>query len=229
MGDFESGRTAERSWTECPRPKINRDRGEPCGSAPPTPPCVRVRTRRFDGFMRSSRAKEERARAWAAGRSGSTRATRTSVPSAPASRASPFATGAKASSIWIFCRMVRMSVSSYLSCLSFGPSPVARLLCPLLTSAPRSRPLRYRSVRTFRTRRRPPEVRPTAFIAYPPHLPPRPLMAVDFAIIGSLVPPGRPLIRFLSIGSRLCYTLPSDTASRRRPCASLILRRHQAG
>jgi hypothetical protein len=25
----------------------DRDRGEPCGSAPPTPPCVRVRTRRF--------------------------------------------------------------------------------------------------------------------------------------------------------------------------------------
>jgi hypothetical protein len=25
----------------------NRDRGEPHGSAPPTPPCVRVRTRRF--------------------------------------------------------------------------------------------------------------------------------------------------------------------------------------
>ena len=141
-------------------------------------------------------------------------------PSPPAPRPVP---------IWIFCRIVRMSVSSYLSCPSFGPSPVARLLCPLLTSAPRSRPLRYRSVRTFRTRRRPPEVRPTAFIAYPPHLPPRPLMAVDFAIIGSLVPPGRPHIRFLSIGSRLCYTLPSDTASRRRPCASLILRRQQAG
>ena len=34
----------------------NRDRGEPHGSAPPTPPCVRVRTRRFDGFKRSSRA-----------------------------------------------------------------------------------------------------------------------------------------------------------------------------
>ena len=42
------------------------------------------------------------------------------------------------------------------------------------------------------TRRRPPEVRPTAFAARPPDLPPRPLMAVDFAIIGSLVRPGRP-------------------------------------
>ena len=42
------------------------------------------------------------------------------------------------------------------------------------------------------TRRRPPEVRPTAFATRPPDLPPRPLMAVDFAIIGSLVRPGRP-------------------------------------
>ena len=30
----------------------NRDRGEPRGSSPPTPPCVRVRTRRFDGVKR---------------------------------------------------------------------------------------------------------------------------------------------------------------------------------
>ena len=89
--------------------------------------------------------------------------------------------------------------------------------------------LTSRSVRAFRTRRRPPEVRPTAFNAHPPDLPPRRLMALDFAITGSLVPPGRPLIRFLSIGSRLCYALPSDIPSRRCPCASLTLRRHQAG
>src|SRR3954454_2387510 len=43
-----------------------------------------------------------------------------------------------------------------------------------------------------RTRRRPPEVRSTAFAARPPDLPPRSLMAVDFAIICSLVRPGRP-------------------------------------
>ena len=33
---------------------MNRDRGEPRGPAPPTPPCVRVRTRRF-GWMRVHR------------------------------------------------------------------------------------------------------------------------------------------------------------------------------
>ena len=43
-----------------------------------------------------------------------------------------------------------------------------------------------------KSERRPPEVRPTAFAARPPDLPPRPLMAVDFAIACSLVRPGRP-------------------------------------
>ncbi|CAG9219792.1 hypothetical protein BCAR13_410127 [Paraburkholderia caribensis] len=31
---------------------INRDRGEPHGPTPPTPPCVRVRTRRFGSVDR---------------------------------------------------------------------------------------------------------------------------------------------------------------------------------
>src|ERR1019366_2354106 len=39
---------------------------------------------------------------------------------------------------------------------------------------------------------RSPEVRSTAFTARPPDLPPRSLMAVDFAIRCSLVRPGRP-------------------------------------
>src|SRR5499427_10755086 len=34
--------------TPLPRWAKDRDRGEPRGSAPPTPPCVRVRTRRFE-------------------------------------------------------------------------------------------------------------------------------------------------------------------------------------
>jgi hypothetical protein len=70
---------------------------------------------------------------------------------------------------------------------------------------------------------RPPVIRTTAFNAQPPHLPPAPLMVVDFAIACPLVRRRRPHIRFLFIGSRLCSTLPSDPASRRRPCASLSL------
>ena len=89
--------------------------------------------------------------------------------------------------------------------------------------------LAARSVRFAGHGRGPPEVSSDAFPAHPPNLPPRPLMTVDFAVIRPLVRPGRPRIRFLSIGSRLCSTLPSDPASRRRPCASLALRRHQAG
>jgi len=42
------------------------------------------------------------------------------------------------------------------------------------------------------TQRRPPEVRPTAFTARPPNLPPRSLMAVGFATVCSLARPGRP-------------------------------------
>src|SRR5213080_105565 len=42
------------------------------------------------------------------------------------------------------------------------------------------------------TQRRPPEVRPTAFTARPPDVPPRPLMTVDFASACLLVRPGRP-------------------------------------
>jgi hypothetical protein len=42
------------------------------------------------------------------------------------------------------------------------------------------------------TQHRSPEVRPTAFTARPPDLPPRPLMTMDFAISCSLIQPGRP-------------------------------------
>ena len=38
-----------------------------------------------------------------------------------------------------------------------------------------------------------------------------------------------PLIRFLYIGSRICSTLPSNPASRRRPCASLSFLLYQDG
>ena len=79
----------------------------------------------------------------------------------------------------------------------------------------------------FEAHGRSPAIRVTAFNAQPPNLPPAPLMDVDFAVSCQLVRRRRPHIRFLSIGSRLCSTLPSDPASRRRPCASLSLLLHQ--
>ena len=79
------------------------------------------------------------------------------------------------------------------------------------------------------TCRRSPEVSSTAFDAQPPDLPPVPLMDMGFAVICPLARHRRPHIRFLFIGSRVCSTLLSDPASRRRPCASLTLRLHQVG
>src|SRR5262249_15972481 len=52
-------------------------------------------------------------------------------------------------------------------------------------------------------------------------------MDVDFAVSRPLVRPGLPHIRFLFVRSRICSTLLSDAASRRRPCASLALHLHQ--
>src|SRR6202041_3074263 len=75
---------------------------------------------------------------------------------------------------------------------------------------------------------RSPEVSSIAFHAQPPDLPPVPLMDVGFAIRCSLARQRRPPIPFLSIGSRVCYTLLSDLASRLSPCALLSLRLHQA-
>ena len=71
------------------------------------------------------------------------------------------------------------------------------------------------------TRSRSPEVSSTAFRAQPPDLQPVPLMDMDFAVSGQFVRHRMPQIRFLYIGSYVCSTLPSDPASRRRPCASL--------
>jgi hypothetical protein len=81
----------------------------------------------------------------------------------------------------------------YSSLPAFRPSyDRCRLLCPLLTSAPRSTRLTAGSVRQAGQRHRSPEVSSTAFTAHPPNLPPRSLMTVDFAISCSLVRPGRP-------------------------------------
>ena len=91
-----------------------------------------------------------------------------------------------------------------------------------------------RSVRTdhsilsfdFETNGRSPEVSSYAFSAQPPDLQPVPWMDTDFAVTCPLVQHRMPQIRFLYIGSRLCSTLRSDPASRRRPCASLSLHVH---
>jgi hypothetical protein len=83
--------------------------------------------------------------------------------------------------------------------------------------------------RVSTTCNRSPVVSSTAFSAPPPDLPTFALMDMGFAAHCQLARECWPRIRFLSIGARLCSTLPSDPASRRRPCASLILHLHQVG
>src|SRR5436309_7031755 len=109
---------------------------------------------------------------------------------------------------------------------------VRRGLHPL---APKRRPDRVGfsavcSARALRfRRRRSPEARPTAFIPRLPDLPPQSLMAVDFAITCSLVRPGTP--RYPVLVHRTAALLRASFRPRlaRCPCASLILRHHQAG
>ena len=112
----------------------------------------------------------------------------------------------------------------------FHRSGLRRTLPPTMPSADfcaTVRPPCGSSVRSG-TRRRPPG-KSDRLRRHAPGLPPRPLMTVDFAIICSLVRPGTPRYPVLVHRAAACSTLLSDAASRRRPCASLTLRRHQAG
>jgi hypothetical protein len=113
------------------------------------------------------------------------------------------------------------SSTFYYSLLLFGPSSLALSTTPAADFCHTVRVDCSTLSPGSGTCSRPPEVSSTAFNAQPPNLQPAPLMDMDFAILCPLVQRRLPHIRFLSIGSRLCSTLPSDPASRRRPCASL--------
>src|SRR5215831_7746444 len=132
-----------------------------------------------------------------------------SGPSLPASRASPVSVEEKSSSIWIFCCLSSLRLMAYWPLLlvrAFGPrsrlglsiappfgirsaSLACRrhdLLCPLLTSAPRSGRLSTTSVAEA-TRSRSPGVSSTAFCAQSPDLRFAPLMDMNFAVRCPLV------------------------------------------
>ncbi len=141
--------------------------------------------------------------------------------SSSALRASPISSVGKARVNWLFSRLSLMSSAAYI------PLRTVQAFIPAGTTMPSadsSRPVRIdHSILSLaaKTNERSPEVSSTAFSARPPDLHPAPLMDMDFANPCSLVRNGLPHIWFLSIGPRLCSTLPSDPASRRRPCASL--------
>ena len=59
------------------------------------------------------------------------------------------------------------------------------------------------------------------------NLQPVPLMDMGFAVLCPLARHRMPQIRFLYIGSCVCFTLLSDPPSPERPCASLLLHLHQ--
>jgi hypothetical protein len=143
--------------------------------------------------------------------------------------ASPLPSSSKASSCWIFCRFLTPSRSPY--------SPPCRsglqVNDPTMPFADFWQALRdpHESLSPILgTPARPPGVSSTAFSAQPPDLQPEPLMDMGLSVICPLARLGMPIIRFLSVGSRLCSTLLSDTLSRDRcPCASLCLHLHQVG
>ena len=115
----------------------------------------------------------------------------------------------------------------YCSRSRFGPSSVAELLCPLLTSATSFKSDHSSFSRDSATSSRSPEVNSTAFNAPPPDLQPAPLMDMGFVVMCQLARRRMPLIRFLYIGSHVCSTLLSDPLSPERPCASLSLHLYQ--
>ena len=177
--------------------------GESHGSTPPTPPRIRVRTRRFGGVERLYRT------GLAAGHSGSARAMRASVPSCPALRDSPFASGSKPSFDWMFRRSAHVSGPACRG--SVRRSGLHRRADDhALCRVPRrdDGPCGHARSGDFRTRRGPPEARPAAFTAQPPD---RPHFALDSRGFGDCPPAALPrapaCMRRASrvIGSRRAY------------------------
>ncbi len=197
------------------------DIGRRSPAFPVTPPYIRVRIRRFGGF--SDRLTSRDFSQLVTSRRAFDCAVRRKRfdTSSSALRASPISSVGKARVNWLFSRLSLMSSaadSPLLTVQAFIPPGTT------MPSADSSRPIGMdHSILSLaaKTDERSPEVSSTAFSVRPPDLQPAPLMERDFANPCSLVRHGLPRIWFLSIGPRLCSTLPSDPASRRRPCASL--------
>src|SRR5215211_6288224 len=104
----------------------NRDRGEPHGSAPPTPPDIRVRIRRFGGLSAGDLSRQRRRlRQW----SPSLRLR--SLRAAP-SGLHPFPSLQRPET-WIFCRMAGARAPHPSVLPTFRPS--AKLVPPTMPSA----------------------------------------------------------------------------------------------
>ena len=179
-------------------------------SSPPTPPDKRVRIRRFDGLLpcRTAQRPEVRRthRRWWFRRSSSSIAgfTRSQLAQSSTRRLIGWRMATHETRFLMPLLIVQAFVPRGTTVPSADFCRTVRVNCSTLSP-------------DSGTCNRSPAIRLTAFNAQPPNLPPAPLMDLDFAVIGQLVRRRRPHIRFLSIGSRLCSTLPSDPASRRQP------------
>ena len=119
---------------------LNRDRGEPRGSTPPTPPCVRVRTRRFGWLSVATNAGLWDTRSAADG----------SALARQPSGLHPYSLPGRPAML-VFCRFPpARSAFLHLSNRSGLRCALAHLLCPLLTPAPRSGSLTVPSVPSSR-------------------------------------------------------------------------------
>ena len=70
---------------------------------------------------------------------------------------------------------------------------------------------------------RSPRVRTLTFPAHLPHLLLWPLIALGFVVSRQLARPHSLFMGFVSLRSQICLRLPSDPASRRRPCLQLTV------
>ena len=139
----------------------NRDRGEPHGSTPPTPPCVRVRTRRFGWLSAQTRRQAL----------GYTLRRQWFGPSSAAIGASPLLSSGKASSAGLSAAFHSREARSYSPLQPFGPSISSR--SSTMPSADSCFAFRvpYGSLSPVsETRCRPPGVSSTAFTAHLPDL-----------------------------------------------------------
>jgi hypothetical protein len=115
-----------------------------------------------------------------------------SVPPSKAVRAAPLLSSAKARQYWFFCRLSvvesrRVLIAPFIPLRGpFGPSLLAQLIRPLLSSATGSENDLSLLSLEFETGSRSPEVSSTAFDAKPLDLHSVPLMDVGFATSGQL-------------------------------------------
>jgi hypothetical protein len=168
------------------------DIGRPSRAFPVTPPCVRVRTRRFGELCGRTR------RGVSAGLSVALPVPNASALHSTCPWASPSGAASKARSPWIFRRPASAMAASYSPLPPFGPSGNRSPTMPSADSCAAVRAPHGTLSPDSGTRRRSPGVSTAAFRAQPPDLRFAPLMDMDFAVTCPLVRRSRLVSGFYS-------------------------------